>query len=215
MPLKEPTVPAPQLSAVSTQDTVSTHALATNADIKADLVNIIPKASLEAAAPIAAVTSPVADTLIRAPQTANVATTLPTSHPAIQTVAQNLIKVQETQSGISVRLDPPEMGRVFIDFQFDTERTVTATIRSDVAETAIHLKDKAEFFQQILKENGFNAVTLNFEQNNTAQDNGSDSFDQSPSFPATGSELEEATIADLPAKTLYKLSPETAIDIKL
>lgn len=221
VPLKEPTVPAntPQLLAAPTQDNVSTHALASNEAIKTDPATIIPQASLDAAAPLAAVTSPVtspvADTLVRVPQTANVATTLPTSHPAIQTVAQNLVKVQETQSGISVRLDPPEMGRVYIDFQFDTDRTVTATIRSDVAETAVALKDKAEFFQQILKENGFDSVSLNFEQNNTSQDNGSDSFDQSPSFSTTGSELEEATSAALPAKNLYKLSPETAIDIKL
>ncbi|MEP6342136.1 MAG: flagellar hook-length control protein FliK [Maricaulaceae bacterium] len=217
VPLKEPTVPpnTPQLLVTSTQDNISAHALTSSEAIKTDPVSIIPKISLDAAAPLATVANPIVDTQVRVPHTANITTNLPTSHPAIQTIAQNLVKVQETQSGISVRLDPPEMGRVYIDFQFDTDRSVIATLRSDVAETAVHLKDKAEFFQQILKENGFNNVTLNFEQNNTSQDNSSDSFDESPSFSNTGSELEEATTAALPANTLYKLSPETAIDIKL
>ena len=67
----------------------------------------------------------------------------------------------------------------------------------------------------MLKDNGFDAVTLNFEQNNTSRQNKSDQFDRESNFSLSEIELDETIAADLPAAPLYKLSPETAIDIKL
>lgn len=91
------------------------------------------------------------------------------SHPALQIVAQNLLTARETQKGIIVRLDPPEMGRVYIDFQFESERAVTAIIKSEFPETSFQLKNRAEYFQSILKDSGFEGVTLNFEHEDNNQ----------------------------------------------
>lgn len=107
-------------------------------------------------------------------------TSLPQSHPAVQAVAQNLIRAQETQKGISIRLDPPEMGRVFIDFQFDADKNVTAIVRSELADTSQLLRGKSDFFQQILKENGFESVNLSFEQNENQTESEFDSDKDSP-----------------------------------
>ena len=199
------------------KDALPKLSLTTTGTIEPELINVTPTTVGEATASLATVTAPAAETLIRTPQATQTGLQLPTSHPAIQTVAQNLIKVQETKSGVSVQLDPPEMGRVFIDFQFETDKSVTATIRSDIAETSAALKDKADFFQQILKDNGFNDVTLSFEQNDTSNENAFSQNDKAPSYFMTETELEIEKQANLvqPVKELYKQSPDTAIDIKL
>ena len=137
--------------------------------------------------------------------------------PAVQTVAQNLAMVQETQSGITVRLNPPEMGRVFIDFQFNGDRSLTAVIRSEVPETAIALKQNADFLQDTLKDSGFNSVTLSFEQNDGSKRDGSD-FDRNQNTPIfyqsipnhDGVEID--TMESIPRQLL---TSNSAIDLKL
>lgn len=84
--------------------------------------------------------------------------------PALQIVSDNLIKALVSQSGVLMRLDPPEMGNVQINFQFDSERAVTAVIRSELADTSSFLRDRAEHLQQALKDSGFDSVSLSFEQ---------------------------------------------------
>ena len=162
------------------------------------------------------VTYPATDIPVKA-----IPTLLPTPnstiHPAVQTVAQTLIKAQETQSGLSVRLDPPEMGRVFIEFQFESDRSVTAIIRSEVAETATLLKDKADIFLQLLKESGFDSVNLSFEQNQNSKQKPF-AFEQQEKppvfFRADHDEDHLSGAAPVPAQ-IYKLSPGTHIDLKL
>ena len=204
---------------LDTKDALSKISLASTGDIKPDLVNVTSTIVGEPLASLVTTTTPTAETLLRTPQATQTGLQLSTSHPAIQTVAQNLIKVQETKSGVSVQLDPPEMGRVFIDFQFEADKSVTATIRSDIADTSAALKDKAEFFQQILKENGFNDVTLSFEQNDSSSKNAFNQDDKTPSYFTTDAEtdvgLEAQANPPQPINNLYKSSPETAIDIKL
>ncbi len=103
-------------------------------------------------------------------------------HPAVQTVATTLAQVGETQSGISIRLNPPEMGRVFLDFQFNTDRSVSAVVRSEIPETAALLKHNADFLLEALKDSGFNSVTLSFEQNDQSKNKGFN-FDQEETSP--------------------------------
>lgn len=84
--------------------------------------------------------------------------------PALQIVSDNLIKALVSQSGVIMRLDPPEMGNVQINFQFDSERAVTAVIRSELADTSSFLRERAEHLQQALKDSGFDTINLSFEQ---------------------------------------------------
>ncbi len=91
-----------------------------------------------------------------------------TSAHVLQSVTQNILQAQFTQSGLSIRLDPPEMGNVTIQFQFGSDGDVTAIIKSDVPETSSILRERADILQQSLKDSGFSSVNLSFEQNNNS-----------------------------------------------
>jgi hypothetical protein len=140
-----------------------------------------------------------------------------THHPAVQTVAQTFATVQETQSGITVRLNPPEMGRVFVDFQFSADRGLTAIIRSDVPETAALMKHNADFLQETLKDSGFNSVTLSFEQNDGSKRDSPD-FDRNHKsstfyqFVPNGGEVQRDNADPIPR---HLMTSTSAIDLKL
>lgn len=85
------------------------------------------------------------------------------SEGAVEVTRQALVEAYKTKSGISVRLDPPEMGRVFIDFQFDRDGSVKAIIRSEILETSYFLKDKADILQSFLKDQGISNADLSFD----------------------------------------------------
>ena len=93
----------------------------------------------------------------------------PLDKPAVTALAQTVVKTLETQKGVSVRLDPPEMGRVYIDYQFDRDNTVTALLRADTPEILAQLRDNSAALQEYLKQSGFDAVTLSFEQSRSEQ----------------------------------------------
>lgn len=107
--------------------------------------------------------SPVQN-ILSAPANVNALASANTVPPALQIVSDNLIKALVSQSGVLMRLDPPEMGNVQINFKFDSERGVTAVIRSELADTSSFLRDRAEHLQQALKDSGFDSVSLSFEQ---------------------------------------------------
>ena len=132
---------------------------------------VIP--SIDASTSLFSAVSAQSETLNRATPAQHVATThLATNGqpPAVQAVADNLIRAMVSQSGISIRLDPPEMGNVQISFQFDAERGVTAIVRSELADTSLFLKERADILQQALKDSGFDSVTLSFEQGSQSKD---------------------------------------------
>ncbi len=108
-------------------------------------------------APTAAPAAPAAISIAAPLQT-------PLDKPAVTALAQTLVKTLETQKGVSVRLDPPEMGRVYIDYQFDRDNTVTALLRADTPEILAQLRDNSAALQDFLKQSGFDSITLNFEQ---------------------------------------------------
>jgi len=177
-----------------------------------------PKISDEATTPVGPRTNFLSDTIHKAPQAVSlISAPTSVSNPALQTVAQTLVKAQETQSGISVRLDPPEMGRVFIDFKFEADRSVTAIIRSEIAETAILLRDKAEFFQQTLRDSGFDSINLSFQQNDHSEQKAFDSDYTEKALDLFHPEQnDDDAIENTPSPSnIYMLSQDTAIDIKL
>lgn len=130
-----------------------------------------PKIIAEPALSGAAAFTAAPDNVTRVQQSINLTSLPPQAHPALQQVAETLIRAQFNQSGLSIRLDPPELGNVSIQFQFDVERNVTAIVRADVPETSALLRDKAEVLIQALKDNGFGSVDLSFEQGGSQGEN--------------------------------------------
>ena len=94
----------------------------------------------------------------------------------MQKVAEALARVTQNQDRLTVRLDPPELGRVTVEFQFDSQRNVTAVISAENADIGSQLREKSEFFFKSLKLAGFDDINLSFE----TQSDTSKNDDRSP-----------------------------------
>ncbi len=81
--------------------------------------------------------------------------------------ANALARVIMTQSGmgerVSVQLDPPELGRLNLDFVFDGNRLQSVHVISDTPEMQQFLKRQTALLSQILADSGFGETSLSFE----------------------------------------------------
>jgi len=94
---------------------------------------------------------------------------LVTANPAamvtnFNAVSQAMLVANETAKGVAVQLDPPEMGRVYIDFIFNSDDSVNVVVKSELPESHLLLRDRSEQFLEFLKESGLENVNLSFEQ---------------------------------------------------
>ena len=138
---------------------------------------------------------------------------------SLQLVAESIIQARETGKGISVRLDPPELGRVYIDFIFETDRPVTVVIKAETLDANLQLRDRAEPFLNLLKDQGLENVTLKFEMSDNGQEQGqrSDDPSDSPEYEAVAlsvvGESSSSAIDDPPSNKRQHY--QTQIDLKL
>lgn len=74
------------------------------------------------------------------------------------------VKAERVGNGntIEVRLDPPEMGRVRIDFSLETADAVKAVVTVERSETLEHLRRNVNDLMDQLKQAGFASVDLEF-----------------------------------------------------
>ncbi len=81
--------------------------------------------------------------------------------------ANALARIIMTQSGmgdrVSVQLDPPELGRLNLDFIFDGNRLQAVHVISDTPEMQQFLKRQGALLSQILTDSGFGDASLSFE----------------------------------------------------
>lgn len=85
-------------------------------------------------------------------------------------VSQAMLVANETAKGVAVQLDPPEMGRVYIDFIFNSDDSVNVVVKSELPESHLLLRDRSEQFLEFLKESGLENVNLSFEQGGNQND---------------------------------------------
>jgi len=109
-------------------------------------------------------------TTLTMPPSAPVATSAH-SNAVINTVTQAMLIAKETSQGVMVQIDPPEMGRVYIDFMFESESQVNVVVKSDTVASHDILRERAEHFTQMLKDNGFENINLSFEQQGSDSNN--------------------------------------------
>ncbi len=96
------------------------------------------------------------------------------SVPALSQVGQALAQIlagsdkpgNNNLNPILVQLSPAELGRVQIQFSFDSHERITASIVAESAETGVLLKQKSDMLLGFLKQGGFNNIDLNFEARN-------------------------------------------------
>ena len=93
---------------------------------------------------------------------------LTTSQATISSATvQIMAAIKATQRGeaIEVRLDPPEMGRVKIDFTMETPDAVRATLTAERGEILEHLRKNISDLEAQLKHAGFASIEFEFASN--------------------------------------------------
>ncbi len=87
--------------------------------------------------------------------------------PALSATAQIMAAIKANRRGdaIEVRLDPPEMGRIKIDFTMETHDAVRATLTAERGETLDHLRKNISDLEAQLKQAGFASIEFEFSNN--------------------------------------------------
>lgn len=91
-------------------------------------------------------------------------------------VSDAMLMAKETAKGVTVQLDPPEMGRVYIDFIFEADRPVNIIVKTETLDAQHMLRERSDDFLALLKEEGLDDATLSFEFHDNQ---GFEGFDQS------------------------------------
>lgn len=90
---------------------------------------------------------------------------------AFQQVA-DAIRVHSGEQRLNLRLDPPDLGRVGIDFSFDNHRLVSATLTAENADTASLLRKSMDSLQRELADAGFEGVSVDIADHAAGTDTG-------------------------------------------
>ncbi len=91
------------------------------------------------------------------------------AHNVAAQISQAVANVRTTAEQMEVMLDPPELGRVYIDFNFDGDRIVGATISAEQTDTASLMKKHTEILMKELADAGFDGVELSFQDHTDRQ----------------------------------------------
>ena len=75
----------------------------------------------------------------------------------------------EPQEQLVVQLDPPELGRVMIDFKFDAQGMQQITVTAENPEALKRLRELHFELTEALKENGLSEKNLSFHQHTDEQ----------------------------------------------
>ncbi len=114
--------------------------------------------------------SPLSSPVLSAPSLANSAQ-IPAMAPSAITrvVSEKLVNSPDTQDRIVIQLDPPELGRVAIDFKFDAQGVPAVTITSESPEALKQLRLMHFELVQALEQNGLSGRDLTFSQGNPGE----------------------------------------------
>ncbi|RKQ72151.1 flagellar hook-length control protein FliK [Litorimonas taeanensis] len=132
------------------------------------------------------------------------------------TISEAIVTAKETPKGIVVQLDPPEMGRVYIDFLFDQDNAVTVIVKADSADSHAILRERQDFFHQLLSDSGFDSVNLSFEQNTGSGANQDLQDDKAKSYSLQAQQGQKDNSSTPSQPPAYQLGEHrTQIDIRL
>lgn len=133
--------------------------------------------------------------------------------PALQALSEAVVAARETSKGVSIRLDPPELGRVYIDFIFEADRPVIVVIKAETPEADFQLRERAEPFLNLLREQGLDDITLQF----SMSDENTFSEHHKSVFPAEEDEASfiPLNLTSMEAQTKRKSASLSNLDIRL
>ena len=132
-----------------------------------------------------------------APQNATIVST-----PAAlsETLTQALSSVDEQNERLVVQLDPPELGRVSIDYKFDGIQLQHVTVTGESPEAMRQLRQMHHELVQALEQHGLSSKDMSFQQRDSSPgNNGSGWNTQSALEDDTGNSLSERSARSLEA----------------
>ena len=162
--------------------------------MEADL-SFQPSASIQPGAPLYA-NGPTIIAASNAPTFANMAGVLPQIQAAIS--------ARNGRDLVEVRLDPPELGRIRIEFNVEGAETLKAVIGAERPETLDHLKRNIADLEQQLKQAGFGSLRFEF------LSGGERSFAQERADSPFAASENEAETNHLASNTIYLSLRENA-----
>lgn len=132
-------------------------------------VNVAREAGSVTTEPLLAVSSASSSSTAGPVSTGGLAPTIPTHVIAapneLTSVVMNALKMGgDVQEQLVVQLDPPELGRVMIDFKFDAQGLQQITVTSENPEALKRLRELHFELTEALKSQGFGESNLSFQQ---------------------------------------------------
>ncbi|GEM_PF-4659400 len=137
-----------------------------------------------------------------------IANNAPTVHQAAHAAAQigAAIRANGPSANIEIRLDPPELGKVRIEFSMDTPDAVKAVLSAERTDTLDHLRRNISQLHDQLKSAGFSDVNLEFSQYQSSTQNDS-------AFSSEGVEFQNEQEGGAAAITYLKLRDPGRLDL--
>ncbi|GAB5455946.1 MAG: hypothetical protein Hens2KO_21750 [Henriciella sp.] len=132
-------------------------------------VNVAREAAPQTTESLLAVASTPAPSTAPPVSTGGLAPTVPTHVIAapneLTSVVMNALKTGgDVQEQLVVQLDPPELGRILIDFKFDAQGLQQITVTSENPEALKRLRELHFELTEALKNQGFSDSNLSFQQ---------------------------------------------------
>ena len=133
----------------------------------------------------------------------------------ITEIIQTRLAGQDGGDKITVQLDPPELGRVSIDFKFDGQGLQHITITGETPEALKQLRQIHFQLTQALEQQGLSGQDMTFRQQSFSQQQ-----NQSPQTGATGlagtdGELAAEITTQAAMKPAKAIAPGTGLDMKV
>ena len=132
------------------------------------------------------------------------AAAIPVAAPSdLTSVILNAVKNgADPQEQLVVQLDPPELGRVMIDFKFDAQGIQQITVTSDNPEALKRLRELHFELTQALRENGLSDQNMSFRQESGDQSQNAwqNPDHQRPNAPLTEAEDRRASLSATPSQ---------------
>jgi hypothetical protein len=112
-------------------------------------------------------TAPTASTVAATPGMTPVAPSIPVASPNELTgiIMNALQNGMDPQEQLIVQLDPPELGRIMIDFKFDAQGLQQITVTSENPEALKRLREMHAELTAALRDRGLAGDNLSFQQN--------------------------------------------------
>ena len=96
-------------------------------------------------------------------------------NPNLKIINHAIIQARETMRGIQVQLDPPEMGRVMVDFIYESDQSLKVVIKAESLDAQLQLRQHSDILLTSLRDSGLDNISLDFQMNSNAfQDSNKD-----------------------------------------